>query len=231
MTAPRRPGLSTGRLEAFSDGVFAIAITLLVLDVGIPDKDKREHLWGVLGQLWPHYGAYAVSFLTIGIMWANHHALMHQVQKAGSAVVYLNLLLLAVVSFIPFPTGVLADYLFHTGDDQVSAGGANARAAAGLYGLTMVALAVSFTLLWWYLTRTPDVLVPGTDPVLLRRSLIVSGGGTCVYAVAAAISFVNAYVASAIYALLALAFAFVSIRQTVNAAVGATRAAPDRPSE
>jgi uncharacterized membrane protein len=145
--------------------------------------------------------------------------------------VYLNLLLLAVVSFIPFPTGVLAQYLFTTTDGGVSAGGANARAAAGLYGLTMVALGCSFTLMWWYLSRTSDLLVPGTDPVLLRRSLIASGGGTCVYVVTLAISFVNAYVATAIYALLALAFAFVSIRQTINAAVGTTRAAADRPSE
>jgi uncharacterized membrane protein len=64
--------------------VFAIAITLLVLDLGIPKFSQRHSLWVALGQLWPHYGAYAVSFMTIGIMWANHHALMHQVQKVGS---------------------------------------------------------------------------------------------------------------------------------------------------
>ena len=148
---------TTNRLEAFSDGVFAIAITLLILDIAVPAA-RQGRLWAELGLLWPHYGAYAISFLTIGVMWANHHNLMHLVGGVDQALVYLNLALLAIVAFIPFPTAVLAAYLGHVPEDRsavIAGGGANAQAAIGLYGLTMIALATAFTLLWLHLRRRP----------------------------------------------------------------------------
>jgi uncharacterized membrane protein len=146
---------TTNRLEAFSDGVFAIAITLLILDIAVPAA-RQGRLWADLGRLWRHYGAYAISFLTIGVMWANHHNLMHLVGGVDQAMVYLNLALLAIVAFIPFPTAVLAAYLGQAAGEHgtgIAAGGANAQAAIGLYGLTMIALATAFTLLWLHLRR------------------------------------------------------------------------------
>src|SRR5919108_1729971 len=109
----------TARLEAFSDGVFAIAITLLVLEIRLPEGEGP--LWNVLGELWPSYLAYVLSFVTIGIMWANHHAIFRLIARASHGLIVANLFLLMTIAFLPFPTGVLAEHLPHAGIDQRSA--------------------------------------------------------------------------------------------------------------
>src|SRR5437867_12674888 len=126
--------METGRVEAFSDGVFAIAITLLILAVGI---DPRFH--GDLGKelidLWPSYIAYAVSFLTIGIMWVNHHTIFRHIERVDRRFLLLNLMLLMLIAFVPFPTRIAAE--FARSDE-------NRRAAALLYGVTMTTTAIFF---------------------------------------------------------------------------------------
>jgi uncharacterized membrane protein len=105
--------LTKGRLESFSDGVFAIAITLLVLEVHLPASSGALSAGQQIHQLlaiWPQYAVYFVSFATIGIMWMNHHALFKNVQQITHGIVLTNLLLLALISFLPFPTEVLAKY-------------------------------------------------------------------------------------------------------------------------
>ena len=119
-TPERDDAPSTDRLEMFSDGVLAIAITLLILEVQVPHVG-RGGLWSALGHLWPSYSAYLVSFATIGIMWVNHHAMFERIAHTDRGLLYLNLALLGAIAFLPFPTAVLAQYV--RGD------AANARAA------------------------------------------------------------------------------------------------------
>jgi uncharacterized membrane protein len=139
------------RLEAFSDGVFAIAITLLVLEIRVPGADdlaSNERLLAALGGLWPSYLGYLVSFATIGIMWANHHNLIRLVAKVSHILILANLLLLLIVGFVPFPTALLAGSL----------GTPSAQVGVLIYVATFVALAVAFNILWYAIRRGPGVL-------------------------------------------------------------------------
>jgi uncharacterized membrane protein len=145
------------RAESFSDGVFAVAITVLVFNL-LPIADKTAAEITVSGphglaQYWPAYLAYVVSFLTIGIMWLNHHTMLSQVSKVDRPVLVLNLFLLMGVVAIPFPTALVADHL--TG----SAGAiGQARVAAVTYGLVMIAIAVAYASMWIYLATHQEVL-------------------------------------------------------------------------
>src|SRR3954471_16019392 len=132
--------LTTGRLEAFSDGVIAIAATLLVLELHVPDPG--EDVGAALVHQLPSLAAYAVSFLTILILWVNHHALFHVVARVDRPVLFLNGLLLLGMSFVSFPTAVLGRAL---------EGGGQARAAAVLYAATFAVTSACFTGLWVYL--------------------------------------------------------------------------------
>ncbi len=107
----------TTRLEAFSDGVFAIAITLLILEIKVPaGPETQDHgLWRALLERWPSYVGYVISFATIGIMWVNHHALFKYIRRVDRALLLANLLLLMTISFLPYPTAVLAEHLSDAG--------------------------------------------------------------------------------------------------------------------
>ena len=137
---PRRRGFRTGRLEAFSDGVFAIAITLLVLDIAV-SGDAGQDLLGAVGRLWPAYLGYLVSFSTIGAVWLGHNAITEYLDRANFAFVRLNLLLLLVVSFLPFPTRLFADYIR---DDNAE------RVAATFYGVCLLLTSTLLLVLWRY---------------------------------------------------------------------------------
>lgn len=139
------------RLEAFSDGVFAIAITLLVLEIRVPsaaDLASNDRLLSALAALWPSYLGYVVSFATIGIMWANHHNLIRLVATVSHGLILANLLLLMVVGFVPFPTALLAATL----------GTPSAQVGVLVYTATFCALAVAFNVLWYAIRRGPGVL-------------------------------------------------------------------------
>src|ERR1700689_2523693 len=105
--------MSTNRLESFSDGVFAVAITLLVLGIDVPHVKPHESLGHELVANWPQYAAYVVSFLTIGIIWINHHAMIGRLRTADHTIMILNLLLLMTVAVLPFATDLIATYLRH----------------------------------------------------------------------------------------------------------------------
>lgn len=132
---------NTQRLEAFSDGVFAIAITLLVLEIGVPHVAPGQSLAAAMRHLWPSYFGYAVSFLTIGVMWINHHAMFKDIDRQDHVLLVLNLLLLLSISFLPFPTAVLAAYM-RDSDHRL--------AATLTYGITITVIAIFFQLLWLY---------------------------------------------------------------------------------
>lgn len=135
--------MRTQRMEAFSDGVFAIAITLLVLDLGVPLGSDKD-LLGAVGHQWPSYVAYLVSFSTIGALWTGHNAVTEYLQRADYVFVRLNLLLLLVVSFLPFPTRLLAEYIHARRAEEV---------AVTFYGLTLFAAAALLSVLWRYALR------------------------------------------------------------------------------
>ncbi len=145
------------RLEAFSDGVFAIAITLLVLEIRVPpaeDLDSSAHLLSALGGLWPSYLGYIVSFATIGIMWANHHNLVRLVARVSHGLILANLLLLGIIGFVPFPTALLAGTL----------GTPSGQVGVLFYAGTFVAIAVAFNILWAQVRDGAGVLRPETAP-------------------------------------------------------------------
>src|ERR1700750_695695 len=133
--------MSTSRIEAFSDGVFAIAITLLVLEIKVPEHPK-DGLGHALLEQWPVYASYVVSFFVIGIIWINHHAVFDHLLRADRAVLFLNLLLLFWIALLPWPTNVLAPYMRD--------GGADERVAAVLYTGVMTLMGASFGALWTY---------------------------------------------------------------------------------
>src|SRR5437870_13910486 len=133
----------TGRVEAFSDGVMAIAITLLVLDLKVPsDAETREagSLIAALAGYWPSYLAYLAAFLTIGIIWLNHRAFVDKIRRFDNRMHWLNLALLLGVATLPFPTALLAAYL--------AEGGPPAATAAVVYGLLSVGTALPWALMW-----------------------------------------------------------------------------------
>jgi uncharacterized membrane protein len=191
--------VETRRVEAFSDGVFAIAITLLILAVGFEEAIAEGELEETLRHLWPAYIAYAVSFLTIGIMWVNHHAVFRHFERVDRPMLLLNILLLMLVSFTPFPTRVVAEHVQSPGDRQV---------AALLYGSTMTLTAICFFAVWMYGSR--HLLRPDAD----RRE--VSGitrsylPGTPMYLGATLLAFVSPIASLVVFALLAVFYALSS---------------------
>jgi len=191
--------METNRVEAFSDGVFAIAITLLILAVGIEQAISEGGLSEQLLDLWPAYIAYAVSFLTVGIMWVNHHQIFRHFERVDRPLLLLNILLLMLISFTPFPTRVVAEH---------AQNGADRRAAALLYGTTMTITAICFFAVWFYGSR--KLLRPDTD----RRE--VSGitrsyiPGAPIYAIATLIAFVNSIASLVIFGALAVFYAISS---------------------
>lgn len=132
----------TGRVVAFSDGVFAITITLLVLEIEPPTGDSS--LLDGLIDLWPSYLAYAVTFLFIGQVWANHHVMFDHIRVADRLVLLLNTLLLMVVAFLPFATSALAGSL-RDGHDE--------RTAVVFYGIAFAVTALTFNGVWQYARR------------------------------------------------------------------------------
>ncbi|WBO62971.1 TMEM175 family protein [Streptomyces camelliae] len=190
----------SGRVEAFSDGVFAIAITLLILDIKVPKAGEHGGLWEALGAQWPSYAAYVVSFLVIGIMWVNHHQLFSYVTRVDRTLMFLNLLVLMVVAAVPWPTSLLAEYLRE--------GAEASHAAAAVYSLVMVAMALTFQALWWHLTRTGHLFDARVDPAAARATRARFALGSLGYPLTVALAFVSAPLTLAAHGLLALYYGF-----------------------
>jgi len=185
--------VTPGRTEAFSDGVFSIAATLLVLDLKVPAANGD--LLSALAHLWPAYASYAVSFVTIGIIWMNHHTIFAHLRRVDRPLQVLNLVLLLLVALIPFPTSILATYL-ESGHDQAAAG--------AIYGLVMTGMGVSFGSLWMYVLGH-DALRTTIIPVARKRALLLRFAvGTPIYATGIALAFVSAKLSLLIYAALAV---------------------------
>ena len=142
--------MTTARLETFSDGVFAIAATLLILNVNVAGVPLGKAL--VHG--WPSYVAYTVSFLTIGIMWVNHHGVFSQIDKVDRTFLMINVIFLMLVAFVPFPTKLVAENIHRSG----------LEAAALTYGFTLTLIALAYNALWFYAAKGRRLLRSDADP-------------------------------------------------------------------
>ncbi len=191
----------TGRLEAFSDGIFAVAITLLVLEIKLPTstKDIESH---VLEQ-WPSFLAYAISFCTILIMWINHHAIYKLVHRTDHTFMVINGLLMLLITFLNYPTAVLADAM-----QQYTPGDQDAVFAAAFYSATLVVISLAFQALWFYATYKRRLLSKRVSQELVATITSQYRFGPLFYVVAFVLAFVNVWASVAVNGGLAVYFAF-----------------------
>jgi len=206
MTEPAVEGSATGRLEAFSDGVFAIAITLLVLELRVPETGDRS-LASALSHEWPQFAAYLTSFLVIGIMWVNHHSMFRQITRADRPLLFLNLLLLLWTALLPFPTELIARYL--------RTGGADSHVAAAVYSLNLTLAAIAFSLIWTHAVRG-HLVVHDMSNREQWRSIARFSAGTLVYAATIGLSFISAPLTLAVQFLIAAYYAFEQVSRRMS---------------
>jgi TMEM175 potassium channel family protein len=185
----------TARLETFSDGVLAIAITLLILEVRSPHVPAGSSLAHELARQWPSYAAYAVSFLTIGIIWVNHHHMFKVISRSNHTFLMLNVVFLMTIAALPFPTALVADHVHDASSRSV---------AAFVYGANMVAVSVMFNAVWRYAASGHRLLYPNVDPELVRRVNRSFLFGPLTYSAGMLVALANSWVSLAIYAGLAL---------------------------
>jgi len=202
-SSPRFERDETVRVEAFSDGVFAIAITLLVLGIDVPRAHvlapgAKEHLGLTLLNLWPHYLSFVTSFVTILSMWVNHHRIFSFIQRTDHLFLYWNGLLLLFITFIPFPTALLAEYLLHP----------ETMIAGAVFTGTYVAIAFAFIGLWNHAAKNDRLLAENVDPREIAQITRQYRFGPILYLVAFALAFRSVGLSVALCLCLAVFFAF-----------------------
>jgi uncharacterized membrane protein len=166
----------TARLETFSDGVFAIAATLLVLEISVSSGQKLGHQ---LVHLWPAYLAYVTTFVTIGIIWMNHHHTVSLIGRVDRTMLFLNNLLLLVIAFLPFPTKLVGDYLNKDGE----------KAATLAYAATFVVMASMHQVWWQYARRNRRLIADGVSDDALRAVDRAYAPGIAMYGVVLVLAF------------------------------------------
>jgi uncharacterized membrane protein len=186
--------IGTSRLEAFSDGVFAIAATLLVLEIGV-DIAHGADLGDELVRIWPSYLAYASSFLIIGVIWMNHHHCVSLMSRVDRPFLFINSLLLLTVSFMPFPTKLVAQYLQEPGE----------RDAAIAYAVTMLLMAVIYNIWWRYARHGRRLIADGVSDVQLGAVDRAFNPGLIAYGLVLVLAFISP-LASVILTLLIAVF-------------------------
>lgn len=189
----------TSRLEAFSDGVIAIAITLLVLEIRVPDVEQAapDAAWAALRDLWPNYLGYVISFATIGIMWANHHLIFRSIGRVDHYLILANLLFLFFVAAIPFPTALMADALGHPAE----------RVGVIVYSGWFLLTALSYNLLWRSAATGNRLIAPTANAAEVRAISRRFNLGPPSYGVAFLLAFISP--AASLFVLFALAALYV----------------------
>jgi uncharacterized membrane protein len=188
----------TSRLETFADGVIAIAITLLILEVKVPPfplLPPGSSLGHALIEQWPSYAGYVVSFLTIGVIWVNHHHMFKLIERTNHAFLMMNVVFLMTIAFLPWSTALAAEWVRHPGGRKV---------ATAVYGLTMVGIAIMFNVVWRYASGRGRLLYRSVDPVAIVRSRRSYLMGPIVYSVATLLALWKPFVSLAIFAALAV---------------------------
>lgn len=183
--------VETGRLEAFADGVFAIAATLLIIDVSV--KAPGGRLGAAVTHAWPEYAAYAVSFVTIGIMWVNHHDCLCQIGRLDRTFMVLNLGLLMCIAFVPFPTSLVAEHIRDGG----------LKTAALTYGVTLTVTAVFFGAFWFYAARGMRLIAEDADLRVISGISRSYRIGAPIYGAATLVALLSPDVAIALFAAIA----------------------------
>ncbi len=208
-------GSATYRLEAFADAVFAIAITLLVIDIQLPPRAEVARLGGLapaLWHLWPSYLGYLTSFIVIGIMWANHHNLMKLIGRLDHGFISLNLLLLLCVGFVPFPTSVMAEHLTDPRERAT---------AVAFYCGCFTVTAVLYFLMWWHAAHHRRLIAEHVPDQAVRAITRAYAPGSPLYLAATLLAFVH--VAISLSIVLGLALLYMLPRAGAHAAASATR--------
>ena len=198
----------TGRVEAFSDGVFAIAITLLVLFIQPPAKNAGVGLLPALAHEWTSYAAYVVSFLLILVMWINHHNMFKVIARVDNSFLLLNGLLLMAITFVDYPTSLLAQYI----------NGPDGRWIMAFYSALFVLISLLYQAIWWYAIGHNRLIHPGANREAIDRTSRQYRFGPLFYVVALALAFVNPWASLFLNAALAVYFA-----GTAQSLVGAIR--------
>jgi uncharacterized membrane protein len=190
----------TVRLEAFSDGVFAIAITLLVLDVKVPDTKPNPGtlLQGLLIQ-WPEYLSYFTSFLVLGVIWINHHNTFKYISRSNNVLLLLNTIYLMFVAFIPYPTELLSEYILIEQDGAI---------VSKIYSGTMAITAIIYGILWWYASSNYRLIDSAVPISVIRKINRMNYIGIFFYVLSFFLSFWNVYFSMAIYFVLTIYYAF-----------------------
>ena len=186
-------GLSTGRIEAFTDGVIAVAITLLILEIKVPHIEYGGSLWQALVPLWPKFLAYAVSFGIIGIFWAGHHIMFHYIKRTDRTLLWLNNLLLMFVCAIPFSAAFVGEHL-------------NETTAIVFYGAVLFLAGLMFTIIWQYASRHHRLLSPTLPKEMVRLGTLAVAIAPIIYALAILMAFVNPNISKGIYLLVPILY-------------------------
>ena len=208
--------MSKGRVEAFSDGVFAVAITLLIFNIQI-DKGAPGGLLAALLAAWPKYAAYVASFLTIGVMWINHHGLFERIARINRALTFLNLLLLMAIVFLPFSTAQLGSNILVPGD---------ANTAASFYALNAVVIAIFFSAVWTYALTHPYLLADNVDRQAAMRSWPRFAVGLVAYLVCVPIGQLSPIAVVIICAALAVYYMFERLPDITRQSAASARRLP-----
>ena len=193
--------METKRIEAFSDGVFAVAITLLVLNLQ-PPPHTTDHLWRALLREWPSYAAFVVSFFVIGIIWVNHHGVFRNIAQADRILMFINLVLLFLVVLLPFCTALLADNL------RRNVNNIDSQIAAAIYSSTMLAMSIAFQGLWRWVVKDGRLLHQHIDATQARAASRRFGLGLVVYAGTIVLAFISAPVCLLVHFLIAMYYVF-----------------------
>jgi len=207
-TAGRPDTIAKSRIEAFSDGVIAVAITLLVLDLRVPEPGGGGDLGSRLADLWPNYLAYVISFVAIGIMWINHHAMLRRLTGVDHSVLVLNLVLLLCIVVLPFTTSLLATYL------DAPAGG---RLAAAVYSGSFLVTSVVFLALQYHLVSRRTHLLRRPLTASGRRTVLMRGAiAPPVYLLAGLLGMITPYLTLAVCVAIGIYYLMVPARDPVT---------------
>ena len=190
-------GMPSNRLETLADGVFAIVMTILVLDLRVPEIVGAGGLAGDLAALWPRVATYVISFVVLGIYWFAHHQVFHFVARVDRTLVWLNILFFMGVTLTPFAASLLGAY-------------PNEVVAIAFYGILLGLLALLGYVIWWYLTGDRGLLAHDLDPVLVKKVRLWFLGGPAVVPLAIGLAFVNTFLSLLVYLILPAIYILVN---------------------
>jgi len=187
--------LGRNRIEALTDGVFAVAMTLLVLDIKVPELPESQGIAELplkLVSLWPKFATYAISFVILGVYWVGHHMQLSFIRRADRPLLWINVLFLLWVALVPFSTALLSEY-------------STTRVAISVYGANLIAIGLTLALHWWYAAISHHV-DPNIHPGLIRAAMYRTLMAPVVYVIAIGLSFIKAELSLALYALVPILY-------------------------